>query len=177
MNASFAVERQHRSEFICTVAQHTDIQNRAEAAASKLGQLINPKHLYIVSGAALPGQPLLQLHHLHVLEANASIDRFLDNGLAHVHPTSDRGVLVRGHPVVLGQLIDLDLATQVRWTKQDQEYGSGCTLPNSPTYPMRFPFRERNSVVIPLSFRYTTPVKGSSSRDPIDVTGKPRAFA
>jgi hypothetical protein len=53
----------------------------------------------------------------------------------------------------------------------------GCTFPNSPTYPIFFPFKELKSVVIPLPLRYTTPVNGSSSKDPIEVTGKPRALA
>ncbi len=51
------------------------------------------------------------------------------------------------------------------------------TFPNSPTYPIFFRFKELKSVVIPLSLRYTTPVNGSSSKDPIEVTGKPRALA
>ena len=35
----------------------------------------------------------------------------------------------------------------------------------------------RKSVVIPLSFKYATPVKGSSRRDPTDVMGNRRALA
>lgn len=42
---------------------------------------------------------------------------------------------------------------------------------------MRLPFRERKSSVTPLLLRYTRPVNGSSSSEPIEWTGKLRALA
>lgn len=41
---------------------------------------------------------------------------------------------------------------------------------------MRLPIRERKSVVMPEDLRYTTPVKGSSRREPTERMGKPRAL-
>ena len=87
----------------------TNVENGTEAATAELGQLVDAEHLDVVLGAALRGEPLLQLHHLHVLEADAGVDLALDDGLGHIHAAADGGVVGGSHPVVLGQLVDLDL--------------------------------------------------------------------
>jgi hypothetical protein len=87
-----------------------DVQDGAEAAAAQLGELVDAQHLHVRLGAALRGEPLLELDHLHVLQADAGIDLALDDSLGHVHAAADRGVVVGRHPVVGGQLVDLDLA-------------------------------------------------------------------
>lgn len=87
-----------------------DVQDGAEAAAAQLGQLVDAQHLHVALGAALGREPLLELDHLHVLEADAGVDLALDDGLGHVHAAADCGVVGGRHPVVGGQLVDLDLA-------------------------------------------------------------------
>lgn len=87
-----------------------DVQDGAEAAAAQLGELVDAQHLHVALGAALGGEPLLELDHLHVLQADAGVDLALDDGLGHVHAAAHRGVVRGGHPVVRGQLVDLDLA-------------------------------------------------------------------
>lgn len=88
----------------------TDVQNGAEAAAAQLGKLVDAQHLDVALGAALGRQPLLKLDYLHVLQADAGVDLALDDGLGHVHPAANRGVVRRSHTVVGGKLVDLDLA-------------------------------------------------------------------
>lgn len=87
-----------------------DVQNGTEAAASKLGELVNAEHLDVVAGAALTGEPLLELNHLDVLESDTGVDGALDDGLGDVHAAANGGVLVGRHTVVPGELVDLDLA-------------------------------------------------------------------
>lgn len=87
-----------------------DVQDGAEAAAAKLGKLVDAQHLDVALGAALGCQPLLKLDHLHVLQANAGVDLALDDGLGYIHPAADCGVVRRSHPIVGGKLVDLDLA-------------------------------------------------------------------
>jgi len=71
--------------------------------------LVNAKHLDIVSWASLARKPLLQLDHLHVLEANTGVDRAFDDSFGDVHAAADGSVVFWGHAVVFGQLVDLDL--------------------------------------------------------------------
>lgn len=87
-----------------------DVQDGAEAAASQLGELVDAKHLHVRLGAALSGEPLLELDHLDVLQTDAGIDGALDDGLGDVHAAAHGGVLVGRHAVVRCQLVDLDLA-------------------------------------------------------------------
>ena len=87
-----------------------DVEDGAEAAATELGQLVDAEHLHVRLGAALPGEPGLELDHLHVLEADAGVDGAGGDGLGHVHAAADGGVVVRGQAVVRRQLVDLDLA-------------------------------------------------------------------
>lgn len=87
-----------------------DVQNGAEAAAAQLGELVDAQHLDVALGTALRREPLLELDHLHVLQADAGVDLALDDSLGHVHPAADSGVVRRGHPVVGGKLVDLNLA-------------------------------------------------------------------
>ena len=59
----------------------TNVENGAETTATQLGEVVNPEHLDVVFGAALAGQPLLQLHHLHILKTDTGIDIAFDDGL------------------------------------------------------------------------------------------------
>lgn len=86
-----------------------DVENRAEAAAAQLGQLIDPHHLDVGLGTALRGKPLGKLNHLHVLEADAGIDFAFDDGFGDVHAAADSGIVSGCHAVVGCKLIDLDL--------------------------------------------------------------------
>jgi len=87
-----------------------NVQDRAEAAAAQLGQLVDTEHLNVVAGTALLSQPLGQLDHLHVLEADTGVDVTADDGLGHIHAAAHSGVIIGSHAVVLGELINLDLA-------------------------------------------------------------------
>lgn len=87
-----------------------DVQDGAEAAASKLGELVNAQHLDVIAGAALGGKPLLKLDHLDVLKSDTGVDGALDDGLGDVHAAADGGILVGRHAVVASELVDLDLA-------------------------------------------------------------------
>jgi hypothetical protein len=87
----------------------TDVQDGAEAAASELGELVDTEHLNVGSGAALRLEPLLKLNHLNVLETDTGVDIAVDDGLGDIHAAADGGVVGRGHAVVLGELVDLDL--------------------------------------------------------------------
>lgn len=86
-----------------------DVQDGAEAAAAQLGQLVDAQHLHVGLGPALAREPLLQLHHLHVLQPDARVDLAANDRLGDVHAAPDRGVVVRRHAVVRGQLVNLDL--------------------------------------------------------------------
>lgn len=87
-----------------------DVEDGAEAAASKFSQLVDAEHLDVGLGPALGSEPLLKLDHLDVLQTNAGVNGALDNGLGDVHAAAHGGVVVGGHAVVRGQLVDLDLA-------------------------------------------------------------------
>lgn len=54
-------------------------------------------------------EPFFQLDHLDVLESDAGVDGAVDDGFGYVHSAADGGVVVRGHAVVLGEFVDLDL--------------------------------------------------------------------
>jgi hypothetical protein len=71
----------------------SDVQNRAEAAASELGELVDTKHLDFVTGTALRNEPLLEFDHLDVLEADAGVDLASDDGAGDVHANADGLVL------------------------------------------------------------------------------------
>lgn len=86
-----------------------NVKDGAEAAASELGELIDTEHLDVVLGTSVGGEPLLKLDHLDVLKTDTGIDLSVDDGLGDVHSAADGGVVGRGHSVVLGELIDLDL--------------------------------------------------------------------
>ena len=88
-----------------------DVQDAAEAAAAQFGELVDAEHLHVVVGTVLGGQPVGQLDHLHVLETDSGVDFAADDGLGDVHAAADGGVVVSGHSVVLGELVDLDLRT------------------------------------------------------------------
>ncbi|OSS51148.1 hypothetical protein B5807_04240 [Epicoccum nigrum] len=87
-----------------------DVQDAAEAAAPQLRQLVDAQHLHVFARPALGREPLLQLDHLHVLEADAGVDGARGDALGHVHAHAHRRVVGRGHAVVRGQLVELDLA-------------------------------------------------------------------
>lgn len=87
-----------------------DVQDRAEAATTQFGQLVDAQHLDVRLRATLRGEPLLKLDHLHVLQPDAGVNLASDNGLGNIHSTAHSGVVRRGHAVVRCQLVDLDLA-------------------------------------------------------------------
>lgn len=87
-----------------------DVQDRTETAAAELCELIDTKHLHVGFGTALRREPLLEFHHLHVLETDAGINVTFNNGLGDVHATTDSSVVRGRHAVVRGKFIDLDLA-------------------------------------------------------------------
>ena len=90
--------------------RRTDVKDAAKTATAQLCQLIDPQHLHIVLAPPLASEPLLQLHHLDILEPNTRIDITVDNSFADIHPAADGGVVLRSHAVVTGKLVDLDLA-------------------------------------------------------------------
>lgn len=87
-----------------------NVENRAEAAASEFGELVNAKHLDVGLVPALGSKPLLQLNHLHVLEADTGVNLPLHNGLGDVHAAADGRVIGGSQAVVRSELIDLNLA-------------------------------------------------------------------
>lgn len=87
-----------------------NVQDRAEAAAAKLCELVNAQHLDIGSGAALSLAPLLQLNHLDILQTNASINVTTLDGISDIHADTHGGVVRLGHAKVRGKLVNLDLA-------------------------------------------------------------------
>ncbi len=88
----------------------SNVQDRIEAAVAKLGELVDIQYLYICLRTALVRELLLELNHLNVLEANASVDAALYNSLGHVYAVADGCVVREQHTVVRGQLVNLDLA-------------------------------------------------------------------
>lgn len=88
----------------------TNVQNGAEAAASEFSELVNSQHLNIVLGTTLTSEPLLKLNHLDVLKTDAGVDLALDDSLGDVHAAANSSVVIGGHAVVRGELVDLDLA-------------------------------------------------------------------
>jgi hypothetical protein len=86
-----------------------DVEHAAEAAAAQLGELVDAEHLDIGLGAVLVGEPLFELDHLHILEPDAGVDVFVDDGFGDVHAAADGGVVRGRHAVVRGELVDLDL--------------------------------------------------------------------
>lgn len=87
-----------------------NVEDGAEAAAAKLGELVDAEHLNVVTGTVLGCQPLGQFNHLHILQANAGINVTADDGLGNVHAATDGSVVVRSHAIVLGELVDLNLS-------------------------------------------------------------------
>lgn len=87
-----------------------NVQDAAEAAAAQLGQLVDAQHLHLIAGAALASEPLCELDHLDVLQADTCVNGALDDGLADIHAAADGCVVVGAHPIVRGELINLDLA-------------------------------------------------------------------
>ena len=86
-----------------------DVQDGAEAAAAQLGELVDAEHLHVGFGAVLRREPLFQLDHLDVFEADAGVDFLVDDGFGDVHAAADGGVVVWCHAVVGGELVDLNL--------------------------------------------------------------------
>ena len=70
-----------------------DIQDRAEAAAAELGELVDAQHLDVGAGAVLRREPFGELHHLHVFEADAGVDCAACDGAGYVHAAADGGVV------------------------------------------------------------------------------------
>lgn len=87
-----------------------NVEDGAEAAAAQLGELVDAQHLHVGLGAALRGEPLLELDHLDVLQADAGVDVAVDDGARHVHAAPHGRVVLGRHAVVRRQLVDLDLA-------------------------------------------------------------------
>lgn len=88
----------------------SNVQDGAETAAAQLGELINAQHLDICLGPALGVEPLLELDHLHVFEADACVNFAADDGFGDVHAAADGGVVGGREAIVRSQLVDLDLA-------------------------------------------------------------------
>lgn len=103
-------ERAHALRVLRDELVVADVQDRAEAAAAQLGQLVDAQHLHVRLGPSLFLEPFFQLYHLYVLEADACVDLAALDGFGHVHPTSHCGIVRWRHAVVRGQLVDLDLA-------------------------------------------------------------------
>lgn len=80
----------------------TNVENGTKATAPQFGELVDTEHLHVVSWTVLAGEPLFQLHHLHVLEANAGIDGAFNYGFGDVHAAADGGVVSWGHAIVFG---------------------------------------------------------------------------
>lgn len=107
---SFLHSSHERSDFLWVLLNEsiiTNIQNRAEAAASELSEFVDPKHLDVVFGTTLRGEPFGEFDHLDVLEADSGVDFAFDDGFGDVHAAADGGVVVWGHAVVGGELVDL----------------------------------------------------------------------
>lgn len=104
--------------------------------------------------------PFLQFDHLDVLEADTGINGTFDDSTGDVHPDSDGGVVAGLHAVVSGEFVDLGrfatptlTSESILWVGIPVEKDGIALLtwifPNSPTYPMRFPFKLLKSVVTP----------------------------
>ncbi len=87
-----------------------NVEDGAEAAAAELGELVDAQHLHVRLGTALAGEPLLELDHLDVLEADAGVNLAVLDGLGDVHAAADGRVVFGGQAVVRGELVNLDLA-------------------------------------------------------------------
>lgn len=109
-----------------------DVQDAAEAAAAQLGELVDAEHLNVGLGTVLVREPLFQLDHLHVLEADAGVDLLVDDGFGDIHAAADGGVVIGSHAVVGGELVDLNL---IRGQQVASIMGrvKELTFPNSPT--------------------------------------------
>lgn len=88
----------------------SNVQDRAEAAASQLRELVDAQHLHIRLGTTLGREPFLKLYHLDILQTNAGINLTADDGFGHVHAATNRSIVLGGHAVVRSQFVNLDLA-------------------------------------------------------------------
>jgi hypothetical protein len=87
-----------------------NVQDRAEAAAAQLSELIDAQHLHIRLGTTLCVEPFLEFDHLDVLEADTRVNVPLDDGLGHIHTAAHGGVVGGSETIVGGELVNLDLA-------------------------------------------------------------------
>lgn len=87
-----------------------NVQDGAEAAATQFSELIDAEHLDVCLGAALLVEPFLELNHLNILQANASVNFAGDDGLGNVHSTANGGIVLWSEAIVRGQFVNLDFA-------------------------------------------------------------------
>lgn len=139
---------------------NTNVENRAKATTSQLGQFINSQHLHLVSSSPLADEPFLEFYHLYVLKSNACVDFTFDNCLRDVHPAADSLIVIWRHAIVLGQLIDLDLLlnlVSLRKRKGEERKLEKPYLPKLPDIPNHLPLQtlkiSRNST--PLQIHHT----------------------
>lgn len=110
-----------------------DVQNGAEAAAAQFRELVDTEHLHVISGTVLGSQPVGQLDHLHVLQANTGGNVATDEGLGNVHAAADGSVVLGSHAVGLGEFVDLNLHLIPSAFAQYLKTLVKPTFPNSPT--------------------------------------------
>jgi hypothetical protein len=87
-----------------------NVKDGAEAAAAQFSEFINAEHLDVCLGAALFVEPFLELNHLNILKANASVNLAGDDGLGHVHSAADGSIVLRSEAIVGGEFVNLDFA-------------------------------------------------------------------
>lgn len=120
-----------RADFVRVLGDEgfvADVQHGAEAAAAQLGELVDAQHLDVGFGARLRGEPLFELDHLHVFEADAGVDLLVDDGFGDVHAAADGGVVRGRHAVVRGELVDLDLGALLAGGDADRCYLTATDL-------------------------------------------------
>ncbi|KAI6764615.1 hypothetical protein HG531_012502 [Fusarium graminearum] len=104
---------EERADFFGVLGQEglvSDVEDGAEAAATKLGKFIDAQHLDIILGTTLSSEPLLELNHLDILQADTGVNLAFDDGLGDIHTAAHSGVVLGGHAVVRGEFVNLDLA-------------------------------------------------------------------
>lgn len=87
-----------------------DVEDGAETAAPKLGELVDTEHLDIRLGSTLACEPLFKLNHLDIFQANTSVNLARLDGLGDVHAAANRSVVVRGESIVRSELVNLNLS-------------------------------------------------------------------
>lgn len=87
-----------------------NVEDGAETAAAQFGEFINAEHLDVCLGATLLVEPLLELNHLNILQANTSVNFAGDDGLGNVHSAANGSIVFRSETIVGGEFVDLDLA-------------------------------------------------------------------